>query len=262
MPEKPNLEQLVKDIQQAATDSGLEIIRGLVELPNDATTIVYENDLSGCYKVFLQQAKRIGCSFIVLYVERLEQTELDEAFELANEAEESEGRTSILGTLEECKASIGEIGLISLKYLVPGTAVCAEAISSADWHRVVHDTEEMLNETDGDDGNGNDRRLTDDQIEVFARELAVMPRFKIAKNKTARTFEAKKHLRGKLDATRWPFYSEQIVQMAKNIYETEIKPASDAELTEKARALLREGSTRQEIARYLGITANQLQKLI
>ncbi len=260
MAKEDTLEVEYRQVLESAMETGIEIIEGSLDEPNGVRRLTSSAEHA---KDFIQQAKKLNVVVLVLEMSRLETDDIAEAREALKSDEPTEGTKFVTGALEECAERVGQIASLSLTYFLPGTPVSVNLSFYADWWDSVYRTADLIREMDEEDEDDDEEvELSEEESELIARQLAEAPKFQAARTNSAREFVARKLLAAQLKEKGISNVPDLIIQLAKNIYESEIVPERDMEIRTQVETLLAEGHNRAEIARRLKIPKGQIYKYV
>lgn len=240
--------------------SGIPVIRGFVSDESGAPRVNLDAEGgTDPLKLFAETAVLLGARFVVAHVSKLQQEELDEAIEYANESADGDAaiKAKVLAELDTCRHRIGHVGGLTVCFFTPAPVLEFVIDAYAPWNTCVYGTAEALR---GDKADDYVKGLTSAQASNYAKRLAADPRFLKAENADARMYVAKVVFGEEVDSIG--FHLAGIVKEAKCIVDIDVKPKKDAESKEKAQWLMTLGRSRPEAALEMGITKERLAKLL
>ncbi len=263
MSDSDQLQNLLDEAVAACSRLAIAVVRGWVEPPEQEESVIH-CDPQTATEDFIQMAATLKCPIVVVDVSRLEQADWDRASAILEELDShQEGgpsaaqRESILNA-RDCVGQLASVSLTIFPSGVPRIELTKSTVWCDDLFGLLEDEEDIGADLDepGDDGE-------DDEVsEAMARALALSPAFQRAKTAAAREFEARKFIRANEPAGRVSVQSGEVAQLAKSIFEGEIRPQLEAQARARARELLDAGMPKGEVAEKLSLTKRELERLL
>jgi len=206
------------------TENALKQVAAWIKPGDGVLTIQWSSapdDSLPDWRSFLTQAKTLRAPFVAMMVQRLTKEEWGDENELAlQSAAESGEPAEIPLWLEECRAHIGQVGAIELKWLAPEYAGVVFALGMfAPWFDRFYDREEE----DSDSKAGSTKRkLSDAEVQRLAGKVARSPEYERATDYRQREEIVRAVLPS--DATPDEDQLYQVMSAATDIFEDEILP--------------------------------------
>ena len=257
------LQKMLEDAVATCSRVNIAIVKGWVEPPEPEATVIH-CDPETTTEEFIQIAAALRCPMVVIEISRLEQADWDRASEILEGLDtnhEDESSAALRRSILNARDFVGQLASVSLAIFPPGMARI-ELTQSTAWSDDVFGLLEDNEENDADLDEPDDGGEDDEASEAMVRSLASSAAFQKAKTAAAREFEARKFIRGKDSSNQMFVRSREISQLAKSIFEGEIRAQQEAQTRSKAKEMLDAGLPKSEVAEKLGLTKRELGRLL
>jgi len=224
------------------------------------------------YRSYIEIAKILSCPLVVVERNMFDEQALEDL--RPTESEESDGDEeeepdAIAMKIEEKWSELtrghsrkfGSMFSFTLHYFSGG--ICYRYDKEANWYEELSDSAKKLREELEAAEAASDvdlPELTKAEIESFARELANCELFQKAANQNARRFALEKKFPQIADDHAHRV--SELIYQAKGILDLEIRPQLEASLDEDISKLMKQGLTKNQIAKQLKVTVSRVSKAI
>lgn len=240
-----NLDPVLDAAKSIAEGYQLKVVSGWLSESRFAPQVNWQFEGSRTIQEFLEFAARQKAGFVLVDPIRVNRGDVEAAFD----------RPTNESLREKMKLSsrVGQLALLRLLFVSPSPATvhCLEVLS--EWYALVF-PEELRAAVAVND-------LTLEEMGEAADRLARDPRFHETTSRTQREYVARKVFAAELRHDElYPL--EEVIAQASQIFESEIRPETEAKLAEEAQRLYDQGISRSDIARRLNLSLFRLSRLI
>ena len=256
------LQKMLDDAVATCSRLNIAVVKGWVESPDPEGTVIH-CDPETTSEEFIQIAAALRCPMVVIETSRLEQADWNRASAIVERSDtnhEHELAAALRESILTARDFIGQLASVSLAIFPPGMARI-ELTQSTMWSDDLFGLLNVEDENDADLDEPDDGGEDDEASEAMARSLALSAAFQKAKTAAAREFEARKFIRSNDSSGQMFARSREIAQLAKSIFEGEIRSQQEAQTRAKAKEMLEAGMPKSEVAEKLGLTMRELGRV-
>jgi hypothetical protein len=253
-----NLLEIKKGIEKYCKDNNIAIFYGGVEAEN-TPSVEWEADNSEDWKSYLDVSKQLNIKVLCLEssINNIEENETILTYYNSLEEDEKRDYNKALDIMKKTK---GHVAIVSMSYFFDGVRYYFE--QEAEWanaHVQVLEAYKYIPD-DGDESDGDDKRLSEAEVNKFARMIIEEENYIKAKARDRHEIarEILQEKSAEYNLSEMGVFD--VCWRAKKLFEKEMQPKLDKELEKTIKDLKSKGNSKAAVKGQLGITEGILNK--